>query len=85
MHMHLMYSSYLSGENNIFESKKEGKDQESIQSSTTPNTGYKCESNKLTIRHHKREPIGQLFPAGDHMATKNRCAQKHNKHTAEIT
>ena len=42
------------------QSKKEGKDQESIQSSTGPDPGYQWESNKLTIRHHKREPRGQL-------------------------
>ena len=32
-----------------------GKDQELIQSSTTPDPGYQWESNKLTVRHHKRE------------------------------
>ena len=44
-------------------SKKEGKDQESIQSSTIPDPGYQWESNTLTIRHHKREPRGQSFPS----------------------
>ena len=44
------------------EGKKEGKDQESIQSSTTPDPGYQWESDNFTIRHHKREPIGQPFP-----------------------
>ena len=34
-------------------SKKEGKDQESIQSSATPNPGYKWESDNVAIRHHK--------------------------------
>ena len=38
--------------------KKDGKDQESIQSSTTPDPGYQWESNKLTVRHHKRELRG---------------------------
>ena len=37
------------------------KDQESIQSSTTPNPGYQWESDKLTVRQHKREPRGQPF------------------------
>ena len=41
------------------QSKKDGKDQESIQSSTTPDPGYQWESNRLTVRHHKREPRGQ--------------------------
>ena len=34
----------------------------SIQSSTTPDPGYQWESDKLTVRHHKREPRGQPFP-----------------------
>ena len=45
------------------QSKKDGKDQESTQSITTPDTGYQWESNKLTIRHHKREPNCQTFPS----------------------
>ena len=40
------------------ESKKEGKDQKSIQSSTTPDPGYQWENDNFTIRHHKREPRG---------------------------
>ena len=35
--------------------KKEDKDQESIQSSSTPDPGYQWESD-FTIRHHEREP-----------------------------
>ena len=42
------------------QSKKEGKDQESIQSHTTPYPGYQLESDNVTIRHHTREPRGQL-------------------------
>ena len=38
-------------------------DQESIQLSSTPDPGYKWESDKLTDRHHKREPRGQPFPS----------------------
>ena len=34
------------------ESKKEGKDQESKQSSTTPDPGYQWESDNVKIRHH---------------------------------
>ena len=44
-------------------SKKEDKDQESIQSSTTPDPGYQWESDKFKIRHHKQEPRGQPFPS----------------------
>ena len=39
----------------LIQSKKDGKDQESIQSSTTPDPEYQWESNKLTVRHHRRE------------------------------
>ena len=39
----------------LIQSKKDGKDQESIQSSTTPDPGYQWERNKLTVRHHRRE------------------------------
>ena len=45
------------------ESEFECKDQESIQSSTTPGPGYQWESDKFTVRHHKREPRGQPFPS----------------------
>ena len=37
-----------------------------IQSSTTPDPGYQGKSDKITVRHHKREPRGQPFAAGDH-------------------
>ena len=33
------------------QSKKEGKDRKKIQSSTTPDPGYKWESDNVTIRH----------------------------------
>ena len=45
-------------------SKEEGKDQESIQSSTTPDPGYrigKWQKHKKTS--HTREPRGQPFPS----------------------
>ena len=35
------------------ESKKDGKDQESIQSSTTPDIEYQWEKQNVTNRHHK--------------------------------
>ena len=34
----------------VVQNKKEGKDQESIQSSTTPDLGYQWESDNFTIR-----------------------------------
>ena len=45
----------------ISQSKKEDKDQESIQSSTTPDPGYQRERNRLTIRHDKRKPRGSAL------------------------
>ena len=53
---------YLKTERTL-QSRKEGKDQESIQSSTTPDPGYQWESDNVTIRHNKREPRGQPFPS----------------------
>ena len=44
-------------------SKKEGKGQESIQSSITHDPRYRWESDNVTIRHHKRESRGQPFPS----------------------
>ena len=67
-------------------SKKDGKDQESIQSSTTPDPGYQWEINKLTTRHHKREPRGQLFPSrwpqGINKQTRTKAQHTHK---TEIT
>ena len=60
---------------------KEGKDQESIQSGTTPDPGYQWRSDNFTIRHHKHEPRGQPFPRrGDHKALIKGRTRKHNKH-----
>ena len=49
----------------LLQSKKNGKDEESIQSSTPPGPGYQCESDNFTItcRHYRREPRGQPFPS----------------------
>ena len=47
----------------IKESKLWCKDQEEIQSSTTPDPGYQGESDKLTVIHHKGEPRGHLIPS----------------------
>ena len=47
----------------INKSKKEGKDQESIQLRTSPDPGYQWASDNFTIIHHKREPRGQPFPS----------------------
>ena len=44
------------------QSKEGGKDQESIQSSTTPDPEYHMEKCINTNKHHKQEPRGQHFP-----------------------
>ena len=49
-------------------SKKGCKDQESIQSSTTPDPGYQWESDKLTVDTTNESQEGSPFPAGDHKA-----------------
>ena len=41
---------------NVDQSKKEGKDQELIQSSTTPDPGYQWESDNVTIADFKGLP-----------------------------
>ena len=58
----------------VIESKKDGKDQDSIQSSTTPDPGYQWESDnsQLDITNESQEV--NLFPAGDHKASTNRRA-----------
>ena len=54
----------------FIQSKKEGKDQESIQSSTTPDPGNQWESCDFTNESQEVSP----FPAGDHKAPINSCA-----------
>ena len=56
-------------------SKKWCKDQESIQSSTTPDPGYQWESDKLTEDTTNESQEVSPFPAGDHKAHINRRAQ----------
>ena len=43
--------------------KRGGKNQESIQSSTTSDPGYQWKSDNVTIRLNKRVPRGQPFPS----------------------
>ena len=59
------------------------KDQESIQSSTTPDPGYKWESDKLTVDTTNESQEVSPFPAGDHKAHINRRTQRHSKHKTE--
>ena len=57
------------------ESKLWCKDQELIQSSTTPDPGYQWESDKLTEDTTNESQEVSPFPAGDHKAHINRRAQ----------
>ena len=57
------------------QSKQGCKDQESIQSSTTPDPGHQWESDKLTEDTTNESQEVSPFPAGDHEAHTNRRAQ----------
>ena len=62
----------------IKKSNKEGKDQEMIRSSTTPDPGVangKVTNLQLDITNKSQEV--SPFPAGVHKATINKRAQKH--------
>ena len=55
------------------QSKKDGKDQESIQLSTTPGPGTIWETNKYTIKHYTQESQEvSPFPPDDHKAAMKR-------------
>ena len=65
------------------ESKKEGEDQESRQSSPhlTQDTNWKVTPLQLDITNDSQEV--SPFQAGDHKASINRRARKHNKNKTE--
>ena len=54
------------------QSKQDSKDQESIQSSTTPVPGFHMESSKCTINITNKCQEVSPFPSGDHKAAMNR-------------
>ena len=60
-----------------------GQDQESIQSSTTPDPRYQWESDKLTVDTTNESQEVSPYPAGDHKAHINGRAQRHSKHKTE--
>ena len=52
--------------------------------STTPDPGYQWECDKITYLDTKNESQEvSPFPAGDHKAHINRCAQRHSIHKTE--
>ena len=69
-----------------FSSKKEDKDQESIQSSTTPDPGYRANGKvtpsqlDITYESHEVSP----FPAGNHKALINKRDESKTKNKTEI-
>ena len=66
-------------------SKKEGKDQESIQSSTTPDPGYHWESETLQLDiTNESKPFPSRWPQGINKQPRTK-ARKHNKNKTEIT
>ena len=65
----------------FYQSKKGGKDQESIKSRTTPDPGYHIESDKTQLNIKKTSQDVSPFPAGDHKAAMNRRqSMKNTKH-----
>ena len=65
--------------------KKDGKYQETIQSSTTPDPGYQLESNKNTINITNKSQEVSLFPAGQHKAAMNRRESMTNtRHKTQL-
>ena len=77
----VLTTEYITSKN--FQSKKDGKDQESIQSSTTPDPGYQWESDNFTIRKHKREPRGHPFPSRWPQGIKKQMWQNEDRNTKE--
>ena len=65
------------------ESKKEGKDQEAIQSSPhlTQDTNWKVTPSQLDITNESQEV--STFQAGEQKVSINRRARKHNKNEKE--
>ena len=81
--MHLAPLGMVFGNMRKYQSKKEDKDRESIQSGTTltQDTNVKVANPQLDITNESQEV--SPFHADDHKATIHRHAQKHNKHTSE--
>ena len=69
-----------SNKKNASQSKKGGKDQESIQSSTTPDTWYPWECDINTIKHHTQESKGLPFPSRWPQGSNEQTWKRHDKH-----
>ena len=64
--------------NLVYKSKKDCKDQETIQSSTTPDPGYLMGSNKNTINITNKCQEISPFLTCDQKAAMNRCESMRN-------
>ena len=77
--MILLHKWHFKWESQDSKSKKDGKDQESIQLSTTPDPGYhmgKWQKHNLTSQTRaKRSALSQQWPQGS-----NEQTQKHDNH-----
>ena len=60
------------------ESKTDGKDQDAMQSCTTPDPGYHMGKKQKYSKHHQHEPKVSPFPAGDHKAAMIRRESMRN-------
>ena len=65
------------------ESKLGCKDQESIQSNTTPDPGYQWKVTNSQLDSSNESQEVSPFPAGDHKAHINRRTQRRSKHKTE--
>ena len=68
----MLYEKVIGHISQLHKSKKDGKDQESIQSSTTPDSGYHVGKWQNVINITKKSQEVSPFPAGDHKAAMNR-------------
>ena len=79
----ILFLYYLYFAFSIYQSNNDGKDQESIQSSTTPDQGNHMGKWQSTIKHHKQEPRGHLslsLSLSRWPQRSNEQTRKHDKH-----
>ena len=62
----------------VFERKKDGKDQEMIQSSTIPDQGYHMGKYQTTTNITNKSQVVSAFPTGDNKAAMNRRESMRN-------
>ena len=70
--------NYITKQEPNTESKKDGKDKETVQSSTTPDLGHHMESNTITVNITNKSQEASPFTSGDHKAAMNRRKSMRN-------